>query len=177
VIFRDKKRTAEGLRPEARKGPRYGEFDAVLERSDDSGAACFIPFPFDLKATYGKGNLVPVQVMYDSHAAYQGSLAYMGGAHALLLVRKDVLSQLGKDAGETVHVRVMLDTTTRVITLPDDARAAIDASASASAFWSTLSYSNQREYLIWIESAKRPETRQSRIEKSVQLLAEGKRLK
>ncbi len=161
----------------ALRDPGPIEFEAVLERSDDSGAACFVAFPFDLKTTYGKGNLVPVQVIYDGHAHYQGSLAYMGGNHALLLVRKDVLAQLGKDAGQRVHVRVTLDTSIREITLPDDAQAAIDGSEPASAFWKTLSYSKQREYLLWIEGAKRPETRHARIEKSVELLAEGKRLK
>jgi uncharacterized protein YdeI (YjbR/CyaY-like superfamily) len=34
----------------------------------------------------------------------------------------------------------------------------------------------QKQYLGWIEVAKRPETRQKRIEESIRLLAEGKKL-
>lgn len=153
------------------------EFEAVLEKSDSSGAACFVIFPFDLKAMYGKGNLVPVKVVYDGHAEYQGSLAKMGGKFAMLLVRKDVLATLGKSAGDSVNVRVSLDSTPREITLSDDAQSALASSDAGSTYWDSLSYSNQREYQLWIESAKRPETRRARIGRMIELLAAGKRLK
>ncbi|MBM4379219.1 MAG: DUF1905 domain-containing protein [Deltaproteobacteria bacterium] len=47
-------------------------------RSDASGAACFVNFPWDLKETYGKGNLVPVQVLWNGRVPYRDSLARMG---------------------------------------------------------------------------------------------------
>ena len=34
----------------------------------------------------------------------------------------------------------------------------------------------QKQYLAWIEVAKRPETREKRIKESIRLLAEGKKL-
>jgi uncharacterized protein YdeI (YjbR/CyaY-like superfamily) len=37
--------------------------------------------------------------------------------------------------------------------------------------------SGRREYVDWIEGAKRPETRTARIEQTVALVAEGRRLK
>lgn len=153
------------------------EFEATLERSDSSGAACFVPFPFDLKQTYGKGNLVPIVAIFDGRVEYRGSLAKMGGAHALLIVRKDLLSELGKAAGDSDHVRVALDDTVRTITLGEDAREAIEAEPAAAAGWQSLSYSHQREYQLWIDDAKKPETRARRIAKAVAMLAEGKRLK
>ena len=39
-----------------------------------------------------------------------------------------------------------------------------------------LSPSHQKQYLGWIEVAKRPETREKRIQESIQLLAAGKKL-
>ena len=39
-----------------------------------------------------------------------------------------------------------------------------------------LSPSHQKQYLGWIEVAKRPETREKRIRESIRLLAEGKKL-
>lgn len=147
----------------ALRDPGPIEFEAVLERSDDSGAACFVAFPFDLKTTYGKGDLVPVQVVYDGHAHYQGSLAYMGGVHALLLVRKDVLAQLGKDAGERIHVRVTLDSVIREITLPDDAQAAIDGSEPASASRNPQLFEAARvPALMRAPNARKPDTHASR---------------
>jgi len=39
-----------------------------------------------------------------------------------------------------------------------------------------LSATNQKQYIGWIEVAKRPETRQRRIAESIRLLAQGKKL-
>jgi hypothetical protein len=153
------------------------EFDAPLLRSDDSGAACFVDFPWDLKDTFGKGNLVPVHVVWDGRVAYRGSLARMGGACAMLLCRKDVVAALGKAAGDRVHVRVTLDAEPREVVLPTDAAAAVEASAPAAAGWAALSPSSRRDYADWIADAKRPETRAKRIAQAVALIAERKRLK
>lgn len=153
------------------------EFTATLERSDSSGAACFVAFPHDLKQTYGKGNLIPIVATFDGRVEYQGSLANMGGDCALLLVRKDRLAELGKDAGDTIHVRVVLDTSVRTVTLGEDAQEAVDANPAAAASWESLSYSHRREYQLWIDDAKKPETRERRIAKMVEMLAAGKRLK
>jgi uncharacterized protein YdeI (YjbR/CyaY-like superfamily) len=108
---------------------------------------------------------------------YQGSLAAMGGPNAFLLVRKDILARLGKTAGDAIHVRVELDTSERTITLADDADAALRSNPEAITTWERLSYSHQREYALWIEEAKRPDTRERRIAKMVAMLMDGKRLK
>jgi Domain of unknown function (DUF1905) len=76
------------------------EFDATLRRSDAWGAACFVDFPWDLEDTFGKGNLVPVHVVWDGRQEYRGSLARTG-ACAMLLCRKDVVAALGQGAPAT----------------------------------------------------------------------------
>ncbi|NRF94247.1 YdeI/OmpD-associated family protein [Paenibacillus frigoriresistens] len=40
-----------------------------------------------------------------------------------------------------------------------------------------MSYSSRKEYCDWIESAKKAETRSARIEKAVDKLSAGQRLK
>ena len=49
--------------------------------------------------------------------------------------------------------------------MDDAARAAYDA----------LSYSHRKEWVRWVEEAKKPETRAARIEKTVTGLREGKK--
>ncbi|NBP78498.1 MAG: DUF1905 domain-containing protein [Proteobacteria bacterium] len=102
-------------------------FSATLHRSDASGAACFVDFPWNLRETFGKGNLVPVVATWDDRVEYRGSLARMGGEHAMLLCRKDVLAELGKGPGEVVHVTVTLDLAPREADVPDALATAIDA--------------------------------------------------
>ena len=62
--------------------------------------------------------------------------------------------------------------------LPAELRAALDAAPEASAFYEKLAPSHKKEYISWILEAKREETRQSRIQKTVGKLSKGlKRLK
>src|SRR5579864_1453258 len=76
-----------------------------------------VDFPYDLKETFGVGNLVPFKVTFDGRVHYRGSLAKMGGPIAMILLRKDIQAELGKRVGDKVHVKVELDTSKREIKL------------------------------------------------------------
>jgi uncharacterized protein YdeI (YjbR/CyaY-like superfamily) len=54
---------------------------------------------------------------------------------------------------------------------PDDLRVAIDASPDARSYWEAFPRSTRRAILEWIDSAKRPETRQKRILETARLAA------
>lgn len=58
---------------------------------------------------------------------------------------------------------------------PDDFVHALDANEAASATWQTLAPSHIKEYVTWIEEAKKPETRARRIEQAMTMLADGVR--
>jgi uncharacterized protein YdeI (YjbR/CyaY-like superfamily) len=58
---------------------------------------------------------------------------------------------------------------------PADLLAAIAAAPAARATFDAFPPSQQREYVDWVSEAKRPETRQRRIEQAIGMLAEGKR--
>ena len=120
---------------------------------------------------------MPILATFNGTVPYQGVLAMMGGASPMLLVRTDVRTQLGVQVGDRVHVRLELDTAPRVWELPEDAANAVNANAEASANWEMLSSSHRREYVQWIEEAKRPETRQRRIDGTVERLARGEKLR
>ena len=64
----------------------------------------------------------------------------------------------------------------RSATVPDDLRNALEANDQAREFFETLNRSNRYAILHRIEEAKKPETRERRIEKYVAMLAEGKKL-
>jgi Bacteriocin-protection, YdeI or OmpD-Associated/Domain of unknown function (DUF1905) len=160
--------------PKPTKNPGPICFTATIEQGDDAGEAAWIVFPYDLKETYGIGNLVPVVATFDG-VEYRGSIAKMG-PEPLLLIRKDVRAQLGKAGGDTMQVKVTLDMSKREVEVPDDLQRALDEHPRAKAGFDGLSYSNRREYVQWLESAKRVETREARVAKAVELLAGGKRL-
>ena len=62
-----------------------------------------------------------------------------------------------------------------VHTAPDDLRAAIEAASRTLAVWQALTPLGRNEFICWVEDAKKPETRQRRIERSCEELLEGKK--
>ena len=59
--------------------------------------------------------------------------------------------------------------------VPTDLRKALAAAALAKAQWSDLTPIARRDFISWIDSAKQPETRRRRIERTCSMLAAGKR--
>ena len=80
----------------------------------------------------------------------------------------------GVEAGQEVELTLELDTEERVLEVPADFAAALDAEPEARTFFDGLSYSNKRRFTYSIDDAKTPETRQRRIDKAVSQLREGK---
>ncbi|KWS03460.1 DUF1801 domain-containing protein [Lysobacter capsici AZ78] len=60
------------------------------------------------------------------------------------------------------------------VVIPDDLAAAFKKNAKARATYAAFSVSQQREYVEWIESAKREQTRSDRVAQAVEWMAEGK---
>jgi uncharacterized protein YdeI (YjbR/CyaY-like superfamily) len=58
--------------------------------------------------------------------------------------------------------------------LPADLASRLKASRAAVATWEKFSPSHRREYIEWITGAKRPETREQRLETTLEWLAQGK---
>ena len=61
------------------------------------------------------------------------------------------------------------------MSVPRDLADAIKAEPSARAFFESLTASQRKWFVLDVEGAKRPETRQRRIGKSVEMLREGKK--
>ena len=71
-------------------------------------------------------------------------------------------------------VELERDDEPREVEVPTDLAEALAADAGALATFDGLSYTHRKEYVGWIEEAKREETRRNRIEKAVVMLREGK---
>ena len=66
-----------------------------------------------------------------------------------------------------------IDTVNRVVNLPEDLAQALAENKEALVFFEKLSFTNRREYVHWITSAKREETRQKRVLETVTKLDQG----
>lgn len=62
------------------------------------------------------------------------------------------------------------------LSMPDDLAARLKRSKAAAAFFESLAPSYQRQFIAWIVTAKRDETRKKRLEKTMELLKKGEKL-
>lgn len=68
-----------------------------------------------------------------------------------------------------------IDAETRTMRYPPAMESLIAATPAAAAFFHQLSFTNRKEYLEWIITAKRPETKQERLQKMIEFLLAGKK--
>ena len=127
--------------------------------------------PDDVVERLGAGKRPPVQVTVGGHT-YRTTVAPMGGAYWVPLAAEH-REAAGVAADDEVDVRIELDTAPREVVLPEDLANAMDGTARTA--FDALAYSHQKEWVRWVQEAKRPETRASRIGQTVESLRAGKK--
>lgn len=86
------------------------EYDAVIEKSEVGKGGAYVPFPYDVRAEFGKGR-IKVHVTFDGEP-YDGSVVNMGGKNAdgsvcyIIGILKDIRAKIGKQPGDTVQVTI-----------------------------------------------------------------------
>ena len=144
-------------------------FTAELQRVGKTGT--MFEVPFDLKAAFGRAR-PPVRVTIRGHTWRTTPGVYDGVG--LVVVNRSVKAATGVDAGDRVRIEIELDTEPREVVVPDDLRAALADVPAARAAFGKLSFSHQREYVQWIEQAKRAETRARRVADTVRRVVSGR---
>lgn len=129
-----------------------------------------IEVPAEVVEGLGAGRRPKVRATVAGHT-YRSSVASMGGTY-MLPVSAEQRERAGIAAGDEVDVELEPDTAPREVTVPDDLAAALDPEARR--FFDGLSYSNKRWYVLWIEGAKRAETRERRVRQAAVMLREGR---
>jgi len=130
-----------------------------------------IPVPEQVIEALGSSKRPPVTITVNGHS-YRTTAVRMGGRFFVPLSAEN-REAAGVAAGQSITVDIEADTAPREVSMPDDLAAALDDAARAT--YDALSYTHRKEWVRWVEEAKRPETRATRIEKTVAALREGRR--
>lgn len=149
------------------------QFNAIIKQHENLNASYIEP-PFDIKEVFG-AKRVKVKATFDG-IEYRGSIVSMGGCYMLGLTQ-EIRNKIGKGFGDEVFVTIEKDVEERSVVIPEDFTSAMNCNETAVLTFKSLSYTAQKEYVTWINSAKRQTTREDRITKSVVILSEGKKLK
>ena len=130
-----------------------------------------LPVPDDVVAQLGAGKRAPVRVTIGGHT-YRTTVASMGGRFLVPLSAEN-RTAAGVAAGDDVDVDIALDDAPREVTVPDDLAAALDPKTRA--IFDALSYTHRKEWVRWVEEAKKAETRTTRVAKTVEGLRAGRK--
>jgi hypothetical protein len=125
--------------------------------------------PAEVVDALDSGKQPKVSVTVGSHT-YRSTVFSRDGRFMIPLSAEN-REAAGVAAGDEVDVTVQLDTAPRVVEVPDDLAEALAASPKAKAAYEALSYSHQRAHVEPIVAAKKPETRERRIAKAIEMLA------
>lgn len=132
-------------------------------------------------ATTSPGTAIPVAVLPPNCVrvtvgghCYRTTVASMDGRFFVPL-NADNRSAAGVAAGDEVDVEIVTDTAPREISVPDDLAEALAGDPTAATFFDGLSYTHRKEWVRWIEDAKKAGTRASRLTKTIASLHAGKR--
>jgi hypothetical protein len=128
-----------------------------------------IEVPADVVEALGAGKRPPVVVDVNGYR-YRSTVAPMGGRF-LIPFSAERRRESGIGGGDAIDVELVVDTAPRIVEVPADLRAALDASPGAAAAWAALSYSNQKAHVTSVLEAKAEQTRARRIAAVVTKLA------
>ena len=151
--------------------PGKQTFSGRIQNAGGGGA--FVEVPFDVEQVFGSKR-PKVKALIEG-VPYRGLLVRMGGPNHILIILKGIREQIGKTFGEEINVSVEADIEERVIAVPAELKRAFKSDKNAKSTFEKLSYTHQKEYVKWIEEAKKAETRQSRVVKTVEMLKKSKK--
>ena len=150
--------------------PTPRSFTATVERRRGGGIA--IRLPFDPSAEWGSKDRHDVTGTISGYTV-RGRLKLLDGAYYL---------ELGpawcRDASVGAGARVSVTLAPegpQLGSLAPDFAAALEAEPQARAFFESLATFYRKNFVRWVEEAKRPETRAKRIAESVAALKAGRR--
>lgn len=151
--------------------PKKHSFKAIIQNPGGGGA--FVEVPFDVEKAFG-AKKPRVKAMIEG-VPYRGLLTRMGGPNHILIILKGIREQIGKTFGDEIKVTAEADVEERVTTVPAELKRAFKSEKEAKAAFEELSYTHKREYVMWIEEAKKEETRQRRVAKTIEMLKQGRK--
>ncbi|MDW9381114.1 YdeI/OmpD-associated family protein [Chryseobacterium sp. JV558] len=154
--------------------PQTIKFSAIIQQNGEMNAA-FVEFPFSTEELFNKKGQVKINALFDGNVKYRGSLAKMKSDYHILGLTQEVRKQLGKTFGDEVSVSLTEDKEERMIEIAEDIVSVFNENPEAKTLFDKMSYTHKKEYIRWIEEAKKPETRENRKIKMIQMILDGKK--
>jgi hypothetical protein len=148
------------------------KFNAELKRPEGVGTWTYVDIPKELMATFGNKGQLRVRGTVNGYSFRSSAMPHGDGTH-YLVINRVIREAIGAIQGDTVRIILQPDLEERKVTPPEDLAKALDGNQTAKSAFQALSYSHQKQYVEWIESAQQSSTREKRIVKTIEMLPLG----
>lgn len=142
-------------------------FEAILHAEPKGGA--YVLVPADVKAVFGSAR-PKVLARFNGAVSYRGTLVRYGAPEHMLIVLKSIRERLKVQAGDRIMVELAPDTEERVVAVPAELAAALQAAPEARGRYQKLSYTHQKEHAQYVADAKQEATRLRRAQRVIEIL-------
>ena len=145
-------------------------FKGKIEGKEAGVVAAIMP-PVDVPEFFGTRARVPVRGTINGYP-FRSSLMPMGGCHRMP-VNKTLRDGAGARPGDIVDVVMERDEEKRTVEAPAVLKKAWAKNKVAKANWEKMAFTHKKEIALWIEAAKKEETRARRVAKAMEVLEKG----
>lgn len=150
------------------------ELDSVLERLKPN-VVCWIYYPkgsskiqTDLTRDKGWDKLLKhTELQWVSLVSFNDTWSAFG---MRLKTETDIKKE---EAPKEREIFNYIDPVEKTVIIPEDLQALFKKAKKEYEYFNTLSFTNKKEYIEWIVSAKRDETRNTRVQETIERLAKG----
>jgi len=139
-----------------------------------AGSWAFLTLPKDASAKLPSRGMTTVEGTINGFP-FRATLEPDGQKSHWLKVDRKLSEAVGADAGDVVTLEIAPAGEEPEPRVPADLRKDLAAAPKARALWSDITPIARRDWIHWIASAKRPETRARRVDDACAVLAAGKR--
>ena len=148
-------------------------FKAKIWAQGPNDAWAAITIPFDVEKAFGSKGRVSVKATLGAKTFHTSIFPNGDGTHHMMF-NKAMKDAAGAEPGDTVQVSLEADKGEEA-QIPAPLQAALKKDKDAAAKFKALTPAGRREYINWILSAKREETRVDRSAKTLQMVLAGKK--
>jgi len=148
---------------------RKYQFKATIKASEIGSGGSYVKFPLDVLKEFGTKGRVKIRCLFEN-IEYRGSLVKMGTDCHIIGLTKSIRQQLHKEIGDEINVELWQDLEERVAEIPEELLVKLENNPALLDVYSKLSYTRRKEIYNYISTAKKSETKNSRVAEIIQLL-------
>ena len=116
-----------------------------------------VDIPLRISGIFSRRGHVPVRGTLNGHP-FRATLVPKGEGRHRLFINGEMRKAARVDVGNSIKLVLEIDTEPRTVAMPEAFRKALEETPGAEAAFRRLTPSRRKEYLVYMNSLKRPET-------------------